>query len=169
MKLFTDAINAEDTDDVGRTAMLCVEAGIRIVRLARRALREAPASTLSHSRLRALAFLDDHPAACLSDLAEHLIVGSPTASKLVDDLVRRRLLRRSPDVSDRRRLTLRVTPSGRRALLTAARPGQDRLKMLLERLSETDRGRVEEGLRTLLPLLESAGAATAVDAEDADG
>jgi len=140
-------------DDPDRIAQLCVETGIRLVRLARRAVRESPVTTLTPSRLRALAYLDDNPSACLSDLAEHLIVGSPTASKLVDDLVARRLIERSPDGVDRRRLMLRVTSAGRTALRTAARPAQDSLRTLVERLSGEERIRVRAGLETLLPLL----------------
>lgn len=166
MKLFTDEMNSAGADP-DRTALLCVETGIRLVRLARRAVREAPDATLSPSRLRALGFLDDNPAACLADLAEHLIVGSPTASKLVDDLVERGLLRRSADASDRRRLELRVTRAGRRAMGTAARPAQDRLRSLLERLSGEDLVKVHEGLLTLLPLLVSAASGSSAEEEEA--
>lgn len=156
MKLFDDENDAE-ADGIAATAQLCVETGIRLVRLVRRAFRESPETTLTPARVRALAYLDDKPSACLSELAEHLIVGPPTASKLVDDLVMRGLLRRSSDAVDRRRLALRVTAAGRRELATAARPARDRLAQLLELLSEEERLRVHEGLQTLLPLLETAG------------
>jgi len=131
---------------------------VRIVRLIRRAIREAPPSTLTLPGLRALAFLDENPEACLSDLAEHLIVGPPTASKLVDDLVGRGLLKRSPRPSDRRRLALAITAAGRRMLKTAARPARDRMSRLLARLPARDLARVRAGLETLLPALVAAGA-----------
>lgn len=154
-----------DTTDADRTASLCVETGIRLVRIARRAVREAPDATLTPPKIRTLAFLDESPAACLSDVAEHLIVGPPTASKLVDDLVERGLLRRSADSADRRKLVLRITPAGRRALSTAARPAQERFRQILERLTAEDLARVHVGLATLLPVLLSAGGQTGGEGE----
>jgi DNA-binding MarR family transcriptional regulator len=153
MKMFDSEMDSGESGPAAETARVCVETGVRLARLIRRAVREAPATTLSPSRLRALAFLDDNPRACLTDLAEHLIVGAPTASKLVDDLVERRLLSRSADTRDRRRLAMRVTPAGRRALRTAARPAQDRLTALLARLPARDIARVRAGLEARLPLL----------------
>lgn len=157
MKLFAEETN-EELPEPERTAQLCVESGIRIMRLIRRAIREAPPTTLTLPGLRALAFLDENPEACLSDLADHLIVGPPTASKLVDDLVERALLKRSARLSDRRRLALAITPAGRRMLKTAARPARDRMGRLLARLPARDLARVRKGLEALLPALIATGA-----------
>jgi DNA-binding MarR family transcriptional regulator len=153
MKTFGDEMDRDDSDPATGAARVCVETGVRLARLIRRAVREAPGSALSPSRLRALAFLDDNPHACLTDLAEHLIVGAPTASKLVDDLVARRFLSRASDVRDRRRLAMRMTAAGRRALRTAARPAQDRLAELLGKLPKREIARVRAGMEALLPLL----------------
>jgi DNA-binding MarR family transcriptional regulator len=155
MKLFDR--ETKPPDPPAAAAQLCAEAGIRIVRLMRRALAETPSATLTPSRIRALAFLEDNPSACLSDVADHLIVGAPTASKLVEDLVTRGLLGRTADPSDRRRVTLRVTAAGRKALRTAARPGQERLSAVLAQLSAEEVERVRSGMETLLPLLIAAG------------
>jgi len=163
MKIFAEETIGPDAPADAAAAQLCLETGVRIVRLVRRAVREAPPSALSLSRLRALAFIDEKPRACLSELAEHLIVGPPTASKVVDDLVARRLVRRAAQSADRRRVTLELTAAGRRTLRTAARPGRDQIAALLARLSPGELRRVRLGMETLLPLLVAARADAAHD------
>lgn len=147
----------EDDPNLIEAAQLAIETGVRLTRFVRRTIRSSPSSDLSLARLRALAFLLDNPAVCLSDLADHLIVGVPTASKLVDDLVERGLLSRSSDESDRRRLALSLTNEGERVLKRAARPAQEGVAGLLERLSPEDRARVIQGLSLLRPLLDTPG------------
>jgi DNA-binding MarR family transcriptional regulator len=48
----------------------------------------------------------------LRELAERRRMDEPTACRVVDTLVRRRLVRSSPDPADRRRSRLALTPSG---------------------------------------------------------
>lgn len=152
MKLF----DQETAGPVDEAAQLWAETGIRTFRLLRRTIREDARTTLAPSQLRALAYLDENPGGCLSDLAEFLLVGPPTASKVVDELVGRRLVSRTVDAGDRRKVTLRLTARGGRALRTAARPGQERLAALLAGLPADELERVRSGLEALLPLLGSA-------------
>lgn len=155
MKLFhAESEPVSSGRDLDATAQLAIETGARLVRLVRRALRSDPPASISLSGLRTLAYLADSPGVCLSDVAEHLFVGNPTASKLVDDLVERGLLARAADTSDRRRLALTVTTEGRRVVATAARPAQEQIAELLTRLSAPDRKRVYAGLALLRDLLE---------------
>jgi DNA-binding MarR family transcriptional regulator len=50
----------------------------------------------------------------LRELAERRRMDQPTASRVVDTLVRRRLLTNTPDPADRRRSRLTLTPAGER-------------------------------------------------------
>lgn len=87
MKIVADEISATgDAEDLIVTARLALETGIRLTRLARHDMGARQADTLSLSRLRALSYLADHPGASVKDLANHLWVGAPTASKIADAL-----------------------------------------------------------------------------------
>lgn len=153
--------------EVEVTAQLALETGVRLMRLVRRVVRGTQPTAVSFEGLRTLAFVADNPGICLSDLAEHLWVGMPTASKKVDDLVERGLLQRGADASDRRRLTLSLTRDGERLIATAKRPAHAQVAALLGRLSPAERARVREGLTLLRGLLEPAEPSTTEMASDA--
>jgi DNA-binding MarR family transcriptional regulator len=86
----------------------------RIMRAIRAEMRRQGAPLLSVPQIRSLAFLHRSPGACLSDLAGHLGVSCPTASALVDRLVKRGMVIRAADPQERRRLLLTLTPLGAR-------------------------------------------------------
>jgi long-chain acyl-CoA synthetase len=73
---------------------------------------------LTLAQYRLLALLDS-AAAVPSALAEHLTLSRPSITAVVDGLVARDLVRRTPDDGDRRRIRHELTGAGR-ALLTAA-------------------------------------------------
>lgn len=159
MKRFHHATDAgADNRELDALAQLVVETSVHLTRFVRRAVRSSPPPALSISGVRALSCVAANPDISVSDVAQHLLVGVPTASKLVDELVARRFLTRAPDKRDRRRLVLRVTPKGRRALATAARPAQRQTAALLAQLEPAKRARVKEGLTILRDLLTRADA-----------
>jgi DNA-binding MarR family transcriptional regulator len=87
-------------------------------------LREAARGRLNFSRLKLLklvAFTDSHT---IGDVAAFLGVSNTAASKAVDKLVRRRLLRRTEGHVDRRASELSLTGEGRR-LLSAYEAARD--------------------------------------------
>jgi DNA-binding MarR family transcriptional regulator len=88
-------------------------------------LRETARGRLTFSRLKLLklvAFTDSHT---IGDVAAFLGVSCTAASKAVDKLVRRRLLRRTEAHADRRASELSLTGEGRR-LLNAYEAARDR-------------------------------------------
>jgi MarR family transcriptional regulator for hemolysin len=85
----------------------------------------------------------------LGSLAEHLGLTPPSASKLVEELVRRRLLERATSTADRRRLRLGVSPAGRRLLEAVLRETQAGLSAELARLKPEDLETVSRGLQAL--------------------
>jgi DNA-binding MarR family transcriptional regulator len=87
-------------------------------------LRETARGRLTFSRLKLLklvAFTDSHT---IGDVAAFLGVSNTAASKAVDKLVRRRLLRRTEGHADRRASELSLTGEGRR-LLSAYEAARD--------------------------------------------
>jgi DNA-binding MarR family transcriptional regulator len=88
-------------------------------------LRETARGRLTFSRfklLKLVAFTDSHT---IGDVAAFLGVSNTAASKAVDKLVRRRLLRRTEAHADRRASELSLTGEGRR-LLSAYEAARDR-------------------------------------------
>jgi len=73
---------------------------------------------LSCSQYRVLGLLDTGPAMS-SALAERLLVRPPSVTAVVDGLVARGLVGRGQMADDRRRVTLTLTPAGRRLLRAA--------------------------------------------------
>lgn len=98
----------------------------------------------------------------LRELAERRRMDEPTACRVVDTLVRRRLLRSSPDPGDRRRSRLTLTSSGK-ALAEELLPIAEEIAATVERgLSQTERAAVVAGLKKVianLDLFEARGSA----------
>lgn len=84
----------------------------RIMQALRVSIATLESPPLSVPQFRALYFLRARSGANLSATAEFLGLTLPSASKLIDHLVRRKLVARHSDSADRRRMTLRLTPKG---------------------------------------------------------
>ena len=74
---------------------------------------------------------------------------------VIDVLEQRGLLERVADRADRRRHTLRLTDSGRKALRRLARSGQKAEDELLAPLSNTEQAQLQRLLLKLLPALKA--------------
>jgi len=91
-------------------------------------------------QFRTLVRVDHHPGTPLSDVAEHLGASLPTASRIVAGLVKKGYLSRCGSVSDRRRIELDLTDSGRAVLKAARAATQKQLEAELGRLNDSQRG-----------------------------
>jgi len=120
-----------------------------VMRFIRTEMRRHSAALLSVPQLRALAFLDRSPGACLFQVADHLGVTRPTASVIVDRLVRRGLLRRAEDPRERRRIVLTLIPKGSRLLKRARSSARSWMAGVLAPLSRETRRQIEEGVSLL--------------------
>jgi len=67
---------------------------------------------LSPTQWQILAMVRDQAPVPMGDLARRIHVTRSTATRLVDLLVKKRLLERAPAAEDRRRIELQVTPEG---------------------------------------------------------
>jgi len=81
-------------------------------------LREVAGDKLTFAQLKLLYLVAQTDAVTIGDAAAFLGVSSPAASKTVEKLVRRRLLRRSDIQGDRRTSQLALTETSRRLLET---------------------------------------------------
>jgi len=130
-----------------------VDAALLVTRLVRGEVGRWWPAGLSVSQVRALSLLARSDGVSLAELAEHVGLGAPGASRLVEELVQRRLVARAPAPDDRRRLVIRLLPAGQEGLrssITAARaPVVERLAAL----SAPERVRLSEAMEKLTEVL----------------
>jgi DNA-binding MarR family transcriptional regulator len=104
---------------------------------------------LSMGQLKALMALASKSDMTVSGLAETLHVGKPTASILVDGLVRPGLVERTEDPEDRRRTLVTPTQSGSDLVARLRQGGPGRFVRWLEELDDDDLAALVRGLRAL--------------------
>ncbi len=132
--------------DCARTVM---EAVPLVMRFIRTEMHHQRAPHLSIPQFRVLAFLHRHPGACLFAVADHLGVAQPTASILVDRLVRRGLVARAEDPAERRRAVLRLTAAGARLFQQAQEATRTCLAGALESQPPINLQQIVQGLSLL--------------------
>jgi DNA-binding MarR family transcriptional regulator len=131
-------------------ATLLLETMPRVLSAVRAAVKNQKNMGLNVPQFRALIFLQQHAGESLSSMAEFLGLSLPAASKLADGLVKRGILQRQSDPTDRRRLVLRLSRKGN-ALLVGAQDGVRRhLAGMLGRIREESL----EGLAEALVMLQ---------------
>lgn len=102
-----------------QTAAEVLELIPAIMRDVREEMRRHRRAGLSVTQFRVLGFLDRHTGTSLSDVADHIGLTLPSMSKMIDNLVARRLVLREFDPGDRRRIRLALTAHGRSILETS--------------------------------------------------
>jgi DNA-binding MarR family transcriptional regulator len=133
----------------GKCAQAIMETVPPVMRAIREEVRRQGAPHLSIPQLRTLEYLHHRPGACLFHLAEHLGVSRPTASNLVERLVRRGMLTRVADPQERRRVVLTLTPSGARYLRQVHQSAQAWMITVLAGHSRTTLQRITAGMSLL--------------------
>jgi len=105
--------------------------------------------SLTVPQMRALGYIRRTPGTSLSGVAEHLGVTPPTASALVDRLVRMDLVHRVPDPEERRRAVLTISPEGRALWTWTTARIRETLRDDLRSVSARDLDEVRRALATL--------------------
>ncbi len=126
-----------------------------MMRSVRLVLREAKNSTLTVPQFRVLAYVSLQP--CTSkQLADWQGVSLPAMSRMVDYLVRRQLLTRTPDTKDRRQIQLRASFKGKKEFETLHKAVQGKLAERITALRESEKKSLEAGLGVLGALFNEA-------------
>jgi DNA-binding MarR family transcriptional regulator len=107
----------------------------------------------SYLHIELLRYLTGEAEADMRDVARYLRVSAPSATGLVDTLVREKLVARKPDPKDRRRVLITVSPKGRAAIARAAKHREAAFARVAEPLSSADRA---ELIRILTIITENA-------------
>lgn len=140
------------TNSADECAWEVLEVVPQIMRAIRTHMRSHSSSELSVPQFRTLAFLNRYPGASLSDVAEHIGLTLPSMSKLIDGLVARQLVARELSPTDRRCVTLVLTPLGQTTFEAARRATQVQLSQLLAKLSDSERTTVAQAMQILHPI-----------------
>jgi DNA-binding MarR family transcriptional regulator len=131
----------------------CAEAVLetlpQVMRAIHEEMRRQGNPLLSPPQLRTLAYLHRSPESCLFHVADHLGVTHPTASVIVERLVRRGLVARITNPQERRRIMLKLTPEGAWHLQRARQATQTWLVGTLSQLSTTSLRRIKQGVALL--------------------
>lgn len=89
-------------------------------------------------RLFTLRYVVDHPAATMSEVSDFLGITPPSATSLIDGLVKARHIKRTEDAADRRVVRLTITVAGRRAMKEWREQIHARMRTVFSLLSEAD-------------------------------
>jgi DNA-binding MarR family transcriptional regulator len=104
---------------------------------------------LGFTQLAALYVLADGRTTTVADLAETLGRSPSATSRLIDGLVRRRLVERRPDTEDRRQRTLWLTQRGQALLRVVDRSRADQFLSALRPLPPAERALIAMGVAAL--------------------
>ena len=149
MKLLENATSSSAEGCAGAV----IDTAFLVVRLVRAEIRESRPGQLSLQQVQALACVERQPGASLSWVAEQIGLALPSASHLVDALVRRGLLARRSDTTDRRRVRLDLTARGASALRRAVDVARAMVAERLASLTAPERRAVAEAIDLLRPHL----------------
>ena len=109
---------------------------------------------LSMGQLKTLMVLASQAPMTVSQLAETLDVGKPTASVLVDRLVNLRLVMRTEDAEDRRRTLVALTTEGSELVTHLRQGSKDTLIRWLSALAPDDLAALTRGMQALAAIAE---------------
>ena len=124
----------------------------------RSVLREVAGSNFTFSQLKLLYLVAHTDTLNISDAAAFLGVSAAAASKAVDKLVRRRLLRRAETQEDRRTSRLSLTETSRRLMDTYLSARDRRAEAVFSHFSAEELRRTSEVLDRLAGAITSSGA-----------
>jgi len=107
---------------------------------------------MRRGQFRTLRFIQRNPDSSLSDLAEHLGLTLPSVSKLVDGLVKQKLVSRKESPEDRRKITLLLTDTGTAMVDSARADARSHLADKLKQLSDDELQTISQAMQILHPI-----------------
>jgi DNA-binding MarR family transcriptional regulator len=120
-----------------------------IMRYIRIEMRSRRMRGLSIPQFRTLVFLDRNEGASLSEVANNISLTLPSASKIIEALVIRKLVIRTALPHDRRYSSLKITKLGRATLTKARRGTETSLAEKMATLSADQQATIVEAMKDL--------------------
>ena len=147
MKPLDDESNILIGEDL--CAALVIETFPRVMRTFRATMRKCRPAELSETQFRTLSIVQHHTGGTISLVADHLALSLPSASKLVDGLVKRGFITRVMSTEDRRCAIVTLTELGQSTLELVYHEALSRTVTLLAGLSNEERSTVNAAMQTL--------------------
>jgi DNA-binding MarR family transcriptional regulator len=104
---------------------------------------------LTVPQLRAVFIIAHSKSSSVTQVAQHLGIGEPTASHLIDRLVQAHFVERTEDPEDRRRALVRLAPAGEE-LIEKLLGWEDLMDRVLYKLPKKDLSSLRQGLHALV-------------------
>lgn len=104
---------------------------------------------MTMAQIKTLFTISQGEAVPVSRIAEYLGVGQPTASHLVDKLVRQGFAGRSESPTDRRVTLVRLTPTGKDLVRRLYQGGEEQYRAWVSQLTDEERKNLLSGLQAL--------------------
>ena len=101
-------------------------------------------------QLQALHYISGAKSPTMREVARHLHITPPSATSLINTLVRTGLSARAPDSKDRRVIRLAVTPKGERAMARGFEKMKGGMRRVFSRLNEDEQRRLIQILEKIL-------------------
>ena len=140
---------ASQSADAERCAKDILGVVPEVMQYIRRQVRSSRKHPFTVPQIRSLIFANVEEEPSLSKLAEHVGLSLPAASRMVDLLVRRGLLKRESGSGDRRRVSLATTARGRSEFQRARGAAAKAMSVQLAGLTPTQRSVLSEAMRLL--------------------
>jgi len=122
------------------------------IRRARSRVAERSGAELTPAQFRLLAALADTPSLSVGELAQEAGVSSPSATRMLDGLEQEGIVSREREEGDRRRIAVRPTAKGKRAMAAAHKRVDAARELIYDQLTPEERAQAER----LLPRLAEA-------------
>lgn len=133
-------------------AQALMDTAPQIMQSIRVEMRRGRGSDISIPQFRTMRFIQRNPDSSLSALADHLGLTLPSVSKLVDGLVKQKLISRNESAEDRRKITLVLTESGNIIVDSARTEARAHLVEKLKPLPDGDLDTITQAMQILHPI-----------------
>jgi DNA-binding MarR family transcriptional regulator len=104
---------------------------------------------MTMAQIKTLFTISQGEAVPVNRIAEYLGVGQPTASHLVDKLVRQGFADRSENLTDRRVTLVRLTAKGEDLVRRLYQGGEEQYRLWVVQLTDAERKNLLDGLQAL--------------------
>ena len=104
-----------------------------------RAQHREKINPFSFLKLETLRYVAEKGDPSMKDVADYLCITPPSATSLINSLVKTKQLERMHDAGDRRLVRLVITPKGKTALATGFKKIMTRMRRLLSKLGAKER------------------------------
>ncbi|MGE5581149.1 MAG: MarR family winged helix-turn-helix transcriptional regulator [Bacillota bacterium] len=112
---------------------------------------EGPAKEqLTEVQLSCIQFVAAHPDPSIGEIAAGLAISNAASAKLVDRLVKKKLLTREEDPKDRRVLQVKLTPKGKEFLKDIKKIEAAQFNRILQKMTAEEIAALESGMAAFL-------------------